>query len=293
MAALSRQETRVKNDTESQQKQGFVKLMRSPFTIELLRDLLAFGLLALIAYRARWHSGFSTDGLEIGEALIGDYKNCGMTRWQYRERLARLVKWGFITTRPTPKGTIARLTSAAVFDTNLAPPTVRHKTAKNQPSTPPTDLPLENGSQPPTQPPTNRQRAANRPPLTKKERMKEGKNKSSSAHAEFIELWCERFKAATGERYAFQGGKDGKAVKLLLTTTGLTPSQLVAIAETAWKRPTGFWCKFATSIAGYNSRFNQIRKETQDAMAITTSVRDAGRLARARRSQYAGVGKLR
>jgi hypothetical protein len=123
--------------------------------------------------------------------------------------------------------------------------------------------------------------------------MEQPTNNQSSAHAEFVRLWCERFETVTGERYAFQGGKDGKAVKLLLTTTGLTPAQLVAIAEKAWKRPTGFWCKFATSIAGYNARFNQIRKETTDAMAITTSGRDAGRLARARRSQYAGVGKLR
>jgi hypothetical protein len=133
----------------------------------------------------------------------------------------------------------------------------------------------------------------------KKESPEKSQKKSDSlsagdkGHSEFVRLWCERFQAVTGERYAFQGGKDGKAVKLLLTTTGLRPSQLVAIAEKAWKRPTGFWSKFATSIAGYNSRFNQIRKETTDAMAITTSGRDAGRLARARRSQYAGVGKLR
>ena len=118
-------------------------------------------------------------------------------------------------------------------------------------------------------------------------------NNYSSAHAEFVRLWCERFQIVTRERYAFQNGKDGKAVKLLLTTTGLTPEQLIAIAEAAWKRPTGFWCKFATSIAGFNSHFNQIRKETKDGMAIKTSDRDAGRLARARRAQYADVGKLR
>jgi Helix-turn-helix domain len=88
---------------------------------------------------------------------------------------------------------------------------------------------------------------------------------TDKGHSQFVRLWCERFQTITGEQYAFQGGKDGKAVKLLLTTTGLAPAQLIAIAEEAWKRPTGFWCKFATSIAGFNSRFNQIRKETKDA----------------------------
>jgi hypothetical protein len=171
----------VKHDTTSRPQQGFVKLMRSPFTIELLRDLLAFGLLGLIAFRARWRSGFSTDGLEIGEALIGDYKNCGMTRSEYREGLARLVKWGLVTARPTNKGTIAKLASNAVFDINLAPPTVRQKTAKNQPSEPPTVSRGKTAPQPPTKPPTNRQRTANQPPLTnndKKERKKEYQGKA-------------------------------------------------------------------------------------------------------------------
>ena len=122
--------------------------MRSAGTIELLRDLLAFGLLALIAFRARWHSGFSTDGLEIGEALIGDYKKCGMTRRQYRTRLARLVEWGLITVRPTHKGTIAKLTSNALFDINVAPSPndhqLSHEPATNRPSRRPTDLPLKN-----------------------------------------------------------------------------------------------------------------------------------------------------
>jgi hypothetical protein len=171
----------VKHDTTSRQQQGFVKLMRSPFTIELLRDLLAFGLLALIAFRARWRSGFSTDGLEIGEALIGDYKNCGMTRSEYREGLARLVKWGLVTARPTNKGTIAKLASNAVFDINIAPPSNHHRTAKKQPSEPPTDLRVKTAPQPPTKPPTNRQPTANQPPLTnndKKERKKEYQGKA-------------------------------------------------------------------------------------------------------------------
>ena len=153
--------------------------MRSPFTIELLCDLLAFGLLALIAFRARWRSGFSTDGLEIGEALIGDYKNCGMTRREYRTRLARLLKWGLITARPTPKGTIAKLTSTAVFDINSVPNEwlTSDQNAKKRPSKRPTVSPLKNDAERPTERPTSGQQTANTRPLTNNDK-KEKKKKS-------------------------------------------------------------------------------------------------------------------
>jgi hypothetical protein len=128
-------------------------------------------LLALIALRARWRSGFSADGLEIGEALIGDYNNCGMTRREYRTRVERLLKWELITLRPTPKGTIAKLTSSAVFDINECP-----TSDENRPSKRPTLLPLKNHTERPPQRPTDGQQTANKRPLTKNERRKERKN---------------------------------------------------------------------------------------------------------------------
>lgn len=91
---------------------------RSPEVDELLKDPRAFALLAQIARRARWRNAFSADGLEIGEALIGDYESLGMTRAQYRTRLHRLEKWQQITARTTNKGTIAKLISSLVFDVN-------------------------------------------------------------------------------------------------------------------------------------------------------------------------------
>ncbi len=118
------------------------------------------------------------------------------------------------------------------------------------------------------------------------------KDARKGSHTEFVRLWCERFKAINGDDYKFAGGKDGKAAKTLLETTRLRPAELISIAEEAWKRPRGFWCKLSTSIAGYNSHFNEIRKEIKDGMENKTSDRDAGKLARARRSQYAGIGRL-
>lgn len=100
---------------------GFIMFKRAPETDELLRDPLAFAVLAQIAMRARWRTVFSSHGLEIGEALIGDHKSLGMTRAEYRTRVDRLKKWQLITTRTTNRGTIAKLISSLVFDINQTP----------------------------------------------------------------------------------------------------------------------------------------------------------------------------
>ena len=52
---------------ESKPAFGFLKLMRSPESQELLSDPLAFALLAVVAFRARWRSVFSVEDLQIGE----------------------------------------------------------------------------------------------------------------------------------------------------------------------------------------------------------------------------------
>jgi len=167
-------------------------LRRSPESRELLHDLLAFGLLGLIAVRARWRATFSADGLQIGEAFIGDYKNCGMTRRQYRTRVDRLEKWGFIETRTTCKGTIAKLRSNAVFDINSSQGARLSGAdpATNRPAERPITSPVENGAERPTERPTPDQQTANTRPVTKKEIMKEcvvvapADNGSTSVHAE-------------------------------------------------------------------------------------------------------------
>ena len=97
---------------------GFIKLIRSENTAELLRHPREFALLSLIAYRAKRTSSFSAMGLEPGEALIGDHTAAGLTRRQYRTAIQNLSKWGFSTFKPTNKGTIARLTNSNIYDIN-------------------------------------------------------------------------------------------------------------------------------------------------------------------------------
>jgi len=101
----------------SQPAGDWFKTFRSDEFDELIHaNPLAFTLAAVIASRARYRQGFNADGVERGEAWIGDYRKCGMTRQQYRTALSQLIKWHFVTTRPTNKGTVARLIDTRIFD---------------------------------------------------------------------------------------------------------------------------------------------------------------------------------
>jgi hypothetical protein len=97
--------------------ESWFKAMRSADALELIRaNPNALVLAYLIGTRARYREGFNADGLGLGDAMLGDYENCGMTRQQHRTALAQLVKWKFATTRATTKGTIARLIDTRLFE---------------------------------------------------------------------------------------------------------------------------------------------------------------------------------
>ena len=103
-------------------------------------------------------------------------------------------------------------------------------------------------------------------PATKKNSAKAAISKEDSEiekvkkenHVEFIKLWCQEYQIAFGIKYAFQSGKDGNAIKLLLSSTGRTPENLMRVFKAAWENQTGFFCKSAASICGFNSKFNEI-----------------------------------
>ena len=87
--------------------------------IELLKDPPAYLLLSQIAYRARWTDEYNKDDLSIGQALIGDYKNIGLTEKQYRNAKKRLERGGFATFKRAFNGTVATLTNTDIFDINI------------------------------------------------------------------------------------------------------------------------------------------------------------------------------
>lgn len=136
----------------------FIEFMRSTESEELLKDRNAYFLLAHIAWRARWHEEHEGHGLGIGEAMIGDHKQMGMTRGEYRAATIRLTDYyHHITTRRTNRGLIATLITATVW--NIKPKRNNHQ--DNHPATiqqPSSDHPTTTNTE------------------GKKERKKEGKN---------------------------------------------------------------------------------------------------------------------
>jgi len=85
----------------------------------LKKSLHAFILLYNVATRAWRGPGLSPRGCWVGEALIGDYSTMGMTQQNYRTAKKHLERMGFITTRSTTKGTIAKLINTELFDPNF------------------------------------------------------------------------------------------------------------------------------------------------------------------------------
>lgn len=82
-----------------------------------------------------------------------------------------------------------------------------------------------------------------------------------SQHQMFIDLWCKGYVLRFDREYAFQRGKDGNAVKMLLAASKMQASELAGIAKQAWDRMHLFGCKRAMTIAGFLSAFNEIREE--------------------------------
>ena len=98
---------------------GYVALYRSQATYDLLKgDAKAFVLLTFIALRARWSdSGLNMDGVEVGQAFLGDHREYGMTRGQYREALKRLTGYRMLSAiRATNRGTVVTLGNRDIYD---------------------------------------------------------------------------------------------------------------------------------------------------------------------------------
>lgn len=112
---------------------SFVKLIRSDHTEFLVSEWPhAFLLLTLIAYRALREDD-PIRGLIAGDALLGDYKSCGLTRQQYRTALKKLEEFGYIeiitngksffkreksTIKITITGTLVNIKNSKVYDIN-------------------------------------------------------------------------------------------------------------------------------------------------------------------------------
>lgn len=122
----------------------FLKLIMSKeFDYLLSKHPNAFLLLVLIGSRARRYDG-EPDGLIIGDALIGDYEACGLTRQEYRTALDILERRCHIrivetcrtrqksTNGSTTKGTKVRILRSDVCDIN---PEYHNQSTNHRPTT--------------------------------------------------------------------------------------------------------------------------------------------------------------
>jgi len=99
---------------------GWFRVHRSEELAELIRGEHDALILALvIATRAQWSTRFNRHNLALGEALLGDYREYGMTEKRYRNAKSKLERWGFATFRGANKGTVAKLNDCRLFDVIL------------------------------------------------------------------------------------------------------------------------------------------------------------------------------
>lgn len=103
----------------------------------------------------------------------------------------------------------------------------------------------------------------------------------------FTELWCIEYEKILKRKYKNGGVKDAQAVKRLLAS-GATPEQLVEIAKSAWAHRDLFNCKQSVTIAGFDSRFNNILEEIENAVSQRTNGKPQSD--QTRRAEYNGAG---
>ena len=174
---------------------GYFEATRSDEAMELIRRYpFAFVIAYVIAHRANWRGGFNRHGCDFGEAFLGDFENYGMSECNYRTAKKILAKSGFATFRPTPKGTIGKLTDTRLFKIN----------------------PPKDGGQP-----TGSRRATDGQPTTnlklkagKQESYKACSTKANKLSALEKEL-ADRIESALGDQWVNDAGKWVNRIKLL------------------------------------------------------------------------------
>ncbi len=75
----------------------------------------AYILAIIIASRARKSSCFNLHNLKIGESFLGDYKESGLSRQQFRTAVIKLSELNLCSFRTTNKGMVGRLSDDRLF----------------------------------------------------------------------------------------------------------------------------------------------------------------------------------
>lgn len=117
--------------------EGFFAATRGPEARAFAKKYPRAFLLAWhIADRTQWTKGYNEHELQPGEAYLGDYWECGLTRGEYRGAIKALKVTGFATFKPakngTIKGTVAKLCDTRLFAVSIEPPNHQPNHQSNQ-----------------------------------------------------------------------------------------------------------------------------------------------------------------
>lgn len=82
-------------------------------------------------------------------------------------------------------------------------------------------------------------------------------------HTQFMEIWQKSYKAKFGRDYVFNGPRDGKALKELLSATKMSAEALADLAWRAWKCKGRqyFNCEKSVTIHYFASHLNEVMSE--------------------------------
>tara|TARA_R110000765_G_scaffold50352_4_gene102365 strand:- start:5100 stop:5789 length:690 start_codon:yes stop_codon:yes gene_type:complete len=182
----------------------------------------AFLLLCQIAKRARIEE-CPIRGLEVGEALLGDFKTAGIaTMRKYRTAKKNLLAFKLATFRATSKGTVGKLVDARVFST-------RREDRDNQ-----SDKQATNGRQ-----------AGDKQATTKKNvRKEEGKNErnntvSDETKVTLLELWNKSPKPCRARSSKKQVMAEWKKVKAKPDRSTVVAAIIAWSKCSEWQRDDG------------------------------------------------------
>jgi hypothetical protein len=84
-------------------------------------------------------------------------------------------------------------------------------------------------------------------------------------HSILIEQWHDAYRMQFGFDYKMTRGIDGKGAQQLLAG-GRTVEEIMKVATAAWGRPNGFSCKWASTIRGLDTHWNEIKVELNGSL---------------------------
>lgn len=107
-------------------------------------------------------------------------------------------------------------------------------------------------------------------PSSTPDKAADAESERKKQHPKFIDLWTKSFKSKFGRDYVFNGGRDARAVKDMLSATKHTAEYLADLAWRAWQcRGKQFWnCEKAITIHYFAAHLNEIMAEL--GVAVTT-----------------------